>query len=313
MRSGGPSRARRAPCRARPGAEGVVAVREERGEGRGGGGVPGDEGEHAPYRRAVQPQRAQARHTLHHRGGEHGGPEAARGEVQNGPRRVRLHRDGGHEAVFGAGRVQARADARAVRQAQEGVREERVERHGITCCQRVFGRYGDGERFVHDLARRQVRGGPAHGADQREVDRALAHARGETVRVVLHEPQRDPGVRAVEGGERGEEGLDGAGHDHADDETPPYQGVEFVDRRAQPALRREHLPRVPPHHLPRLREPHRAGRAVEEHGAQLPLQLRYLRADPGLADVQARGGARESALVGDGEEVPQVTQLHKYG
>ena len=51
-------------------------------------------------------------------------------------------------------------------------------------------------------------------------------------------------------------------------------------------------------------------RAVEERDAPLALQVADRRRDGGLDDVQAIGGARERALLGDGDEGLEVAQLH---
>ena len=51
-------------------------------------------------------------------------------------------------------------------------------------------------------------------------------------------------------------------------------------------------------------------RAVEQRHAELPLESRDRGAQRLLGDVHAAGGAREVQLLGDGDEVAQVPQLH---
>src|SRR5262245_13068249 len=51
-------------------------------------------------------------------------------------------------------------------------------------------------------------------------------------------------------------------------------------------------------------------RPVKQSGLQLLLEPPDLLAQGWLRDAESRGGAPEMELLGDGEEVPQVTQLH---
>lgn len=50
--------------------------------------------------------------------------------------------------------------------------------------------------------------------------------------------------------------------------------------------------------------------AVEKLQPELPLQAGNLLADGGLDDAQLVRGPSEVAQLGDGDEVPQLTQLH---
>ena len=56
-----------------------------------------------------------------------------------------------------------------------------------------------------------------------------------------------------------------------------------------------------------------AVRAREQLYAQLLLELADLLGDRGLGDVQARGRVAEVPLLGDGDEVPQMSKLHGAG
>ena len=53
-----------------------------------------------------------------------------------------------------------------------------------------------------------------------------------------------------------------------------------------------------------------AGRPVEQGDTQLALEPPHLLAHRGLDDVQPFGRAAEVQLLGDGQEVPQLTQFH---
>ena len=52
-------------------------------------------------------------------------------------------------------------------------------------------------------------------------------------------------------------------------------------------------------------------RAGEQRAAQLLLQRADLLAERRLGDVQARGGAAEVQLLGDGDEVTQLAEFHE--
>jgi len=49
---------------------------------------------------------------------------------------------------------------------------------------------------------------------------------------------------------------------------------------------------------------------LEELDAELALEAPDLRGQPGLRDPEPLGGAREAALLGDRDEIPQVTEVH---
>jgi hypothetical protein len=51
-------------------------------------------------------------------------------------------------------------------------------------------------------------------------------------------------------------------------------------------------------------------RPLEKLNAQVLLELPHLLADGGLSDTETLGGAPEMELLGDGDEVPKVAELH---
>jgi hypothetical protein len=55
---------------------------------------------------------------------------------------------------------------------------------------------------------------------------------------------------------------------------------------------------------------HPAARPLEESDAQLGLEVVDLPPQRGLRDAQSRGGAREGARLGDGDEIAEVTEIH---
>jgi hypothetical protein len=59
-----------------------------------------------------------------------------------------------------------------------------------------------------------------------------------------------------------------------------------------------------------LRQRDAPGRAIEQPHAELPLEPGDRRAERLLRDVQSLRRAREVQLLGDGDEVPQLAQLH---
>jgi len=73
---------------------------------------------------------------------------------------------------------------------------------------------------------------------------------------------------------------------------------------------REDLPRVLEKGSPAARQPHPPLVAIEQLDLDLFLELFDLLTERGLRHVESLGGAPEIQLFRDGNEVPQVTQLH---
>ena len=96
------------------------------------------------------------------------------------------------------------------------------------------------------------------------------------------------------------------------DTRPADEARELVGGVAHGGDRGQRGARVRQHGLPGRGGTDPARRAVEQHVPQLALEARDLRADARLGDVLARGGPREPALLGDGDEVAQLVQLHKH-
>ena len=80
-------------------------------------------------------------------------------------------------------------------------------------------------------------------------------------------------------------------------------GERLVDRAQRGAGRLQQR-------LAGLRELHAAGRALQQRHAELLLEPGDRGAERLLGDVHAGGRAREVQLLGDGDEVAQVPQLH---
>jgi hypothetical protein len=59
-----------------------------------------------------------------------------------------------------------------------------------------------------------------------------------------------------------------------------------------------------------LRQPRRATIATKENLAELALEATDLRADRGLSHQQPSRGTRELTLVGNGDKVCELSQLH---
>ena len=131
----------------------------------------------------------------------------------------------------------------------------------------------------------------AGSADEGHVHRAAAHPLDEPVRVVLNQGEVDPGMGAVEGGQRVEQRGDGARRDHADHQSTADEPVHLVHRLAYGLDGRQHGPRLLERGGAGGRQARRAAGPVEERRTEVLLELADLRADTGLADVDTRRGA----------------------
>ena len=148
---------------------------------------------------------------------------------------------------------------------------------------------------------------------QSKVHLAVAHPLHETVGIVLLQGETDAGVRVVECGQRIEQRGDGARGHHADDEAASNEVVDVVHGVPHVLDRAEHGSGVIQRGRAGRSEGGRPCGPVDEHGAEITFELLDLRADPRLADVHAFGGPGEIALLGDGDEVLQLTKLHNCG
>jgi hypothetical protein len=147
-------------------------------------------------------------------------------------------------------------------------------------------------------------------AQEPEVERAVEQAgdlgRGEQLATQV-EDHAGQGVaeRVCELGQQ----LVGRRAGEADGEAPELAARRSlrvlggaVDRGEDPARTREE-------HLAGGRELDAAGRAVQQRHAELGLEPADLLRERRLGDVQALGGAAEVALLGDGDEVTEVSEL----
>jgi hypothetical protein len=96
----------------------------------------------------------------------------------------------------------------------------------------------------------------------------------------------------------------------ADAQLPHLAARDALQLLRQRLRGREQRARTGQQRVAGIGERHRTPRALEQPHAQLRLQRADLLAQRRLGDVQALGGAREVQLLGDGDEIAQVTQLH---
>ena len=73
----------------------------------------------------------------------------------------------------------------------------------------------------------------------------------------------------------------------------------------------ERGPRVGQHRFACRGQPHRATRPIHKGLAQLAFQTLDLCADRGLGDVDPLGRPGEVGLLGDGDEILQLSKFHK--
>ena len=83
-----------------------------------------------------------------------------------------------------------------------------------------------------------------------------------------------------------------------------------LHHRAHLVDTREHLDRLFVEEPPRLGQPQRPRRAVDQFGADFGFELLDLPAQRRLGDVQPVRGAREIALAGDRHEITQLPEVH---
>ena len=98
---------------------------------------------------------------------------------------------------------------------------------------------------------------------------------------------------------------------HADPQPAAEHAAQRGDRVAAALGRGQRRPGVRQQRLSRAGEAHAALVAVEERLAELALQAADLRADRRLRDRHADGRPRELALLGHGDEVRELAEVHK--
>ena len=173
------------------------------------------------------------------------------------------------------------------------------------------GARGQDQRVVEE--RRRHHEGIGHGQhDEREVDLAGGDLGHQLVRAGLDDREVDAGMALVELDEGGRQGARDQAGRGADGETAAGHARERAGLGAggldvgQDALHEGEQ------RLAVGGEGDRAlaGAPVEERHAELVLEQADLAAQAGLGQVQAGGGPGEALLLGDGEGVGQLVQLH---
>ncbi len=175
--------------------------------------------------------------------------------------------------------------------------------------ERVLGRAHEHEGLAPEDGLRE-RPEVVRGRDERDVEVALAHAREEVVRAGLGELDLDLGVAAVEALEQGGDVEDPEALLGPDAQRAGQGARRPHDRVATGGGLREHGPCVRQQREPGLGGLDAAGRAREEARAELLLQAPDRGGEPGLRDPDELRGARELALVREGDEVLHLAQIH---
>ena len=246
-----------------------------------------------------------------HRGRHQRDAQAARDQRED-----RLHLRGllhhlRQEARRLAGAEQRGDEARALRgrERDEGFGRQRLDLHRTLRRQRMAARHGD-----HELLRLQVhQHQPARFVDrahhQRELDLALAQvlelARGGLGREAqLH--GRVVVLEALE--DRGQHVERGARH-----EREPQRALEPLRRAARALAGRlgllQQALRVLVEDLARGREPHVVPAAVEQHRAELLLEIAHRHAQRRLRHVEPDRGAAEVQFLGQHHELAQLSEF----
>ena len=218
-------------------------------------------------------------------------------EHQLEPRRAAL----AEELVVGAGLGRPR---------RQRDRHERERGQG----HRLPGREGvaRGHHGVHRLVPQQQVLDPASGrggTHQRDVELALLDRPGVLPAPALANGDLDARVLRAEGHEGA---LQAPAHavGGTEAELAPLAEHEVVGEGAGRVHLGEHAPGLDQEDVARAGQAHRPARALHEGKTHLPLQARQLLADRRLRDVQPLRGAPEVQLLREGDEVPQLTQLH---
>ncbi|GAB3872234.1 hypothetical protein GCM10027610_137320 [Dactylosporangium cerinum] len=224
-------------------------------------------------------------------------------------RRARLERDRGREPGRRARRLEDAADAGAGPQAdqrpvaQVGDPDGRAPGPGVT--------RGDGgvDGLVGQDAQVEVgRWGVVR--DDRRVQAPLPQPVDEAVGGVLGQGDLDARVLGVEVGE--DRGQVDVVRGHGPDRDPAAGQPGQLGGGAPGTLDGgERGPRVGQHRRAGRGQPDLPAGAVQQVLPELPLQLPDLRAHARLRDPQPGRGAGEARLLGDGDEVRQLVQLHK--
>jgi hypothetical protein len=169
-------------------------------------------------------------------------------------------------------------------------------------------RHGDEQRLVLEPLDRE----PAwvlHAQPDREVEPAGAQVVEQRPGRLLAHVQAQPRVALPDGVEQRFEAIPGARRE-PDGQVSGLAAAGRTGRLERLVDRAQRGPGRLQQRLPGLRELHPAGRPLQQRDAQLLLEPGDRGAQRLLGDVDAAGGAGEVQLLGDGDEVAQVPQLH---
>src|ERR1700722_1717218 len=173
---------------------------------------------------------------------------------------------------------------------------------------RVTGK-DEEKRLVVKLDRREL-GVLWAGRDDRCVEGAVAQAREQPVGQILHQIERRLRQRLGEPrqGDRQQVGRDGGDHAEAqfagEGIARRVRGRAYAGRRGERRARLRHDDRRP------VADASAAALAVKQAKAELRLELENLTAQRRLTDVARRRRAAEMAVVGDGDHIFEVPEVH---
>jgi hypothetical protein len=101
-----------------------------------------------------------------------------------------------------------------------------------------------------------------------------------------------------------------AGHHHSHGDVTPHQPRQLVHGEARTGHRIQRGAGIRQHGRAYLGQPYRAPRAIQQLLPKLAFEAANLGAHARLRDVDPSGTAREARLLGDGQEVLQLSQFH---
>ena len=246
-------------------------------------------------------------------GRHHGGPEAGRHEGEDAGHLGPLADEVRLDPRVRAGRQRHGAQVVALPEHHQVEPVEVAHPDPAPAGEGVVGRGGQDERVVEERRGHHQRVGHRQH-DQGQVDLARRHLGHQLVRAGLHHRQVDARVAGVERHQgRRQHAGDEAGRGPDGEAAPGHA-------RQRPRLGAGglHVGQHPLHEGQQRgavgREGDRAlARApVEEQHAELVLEQADLARQRGLGQVQAGGGLGEALLLGHGQGVGQLVQLHRF-
>jgi hypothetical protein len=198
----------------------------------------------------------------------------------------------------------------AVGEQQQRFGVDVVGRNPVWRRERMAGRSDEQERLLvqrqgFELAVAGV------GGDHRRIDLALQDQRQQPCGQILDD--RDRRLRQV-----ADQRRQGVGHQIGTDgrnDADPQRSREWVARAARRrgdfGDRRQRAPGVLDDRFGARCDGDNAALALEDAHAEFRLQLEDLTAQRRLADVAGRRGAAEMTVVGDGDDVVEIAQVHR--